>query len=188
MSSTPYIPNLPLISAHNIILITAAAAATLPERADIFFSAAEYTLRMRWSGQTRLTRVPFFSSTVRQIQRAPSIRTNVWSAVVRPPGGLWEWEEPRAFHTQHSARLFLLLQVSILCLTEREEFYFVITLLCWRFFLSFLFTTLEHFREDSNQQPYIKQLWFPTSITYLQCSVYKTHIEPTLCFIVDGGI
>lgn len=60
---------------------------------------------------------PYISSTARQIQRASSIRTNVRPAVVRPPGRLWEWEEPRAFHTQHSARLFLLLQVSILSLT-----------------------------------------------------------------------
>ena len=67
----------------------------------------------------KLTRVLTFSFTARQIQRASSIWTNVRPAVVRPPGGLWEWEEPRAFHTQHSARLFLLLQVSILSLTVR---------------------------------------------------------------------
>lgn len=68
---------------------------------------------------SRLTRVPTFSSTARQIQRAPSVRTDVWPAVVRPPRGLWEREEPRAFHTQHSARLFLLLQVSSPPLTIR---------------------------------------------------------------------
>lgn len=61
-----------------------------------------------------LTSVLPFSSTARQIQRASGIRTNVWSAVVRPSGGLREREEPRAFHTQHSARLLLLLQVTIL--------------------------------------------------------------------------
>lgn len=55
---------------------------------------------------------PASSSTARQIQRASGVRTDVRPAVVRPSGGLREREEPRAFHTQHSARLLILLQVS----------------------------------------------------------------------------
>lgn len=52
-------------------------------------------------------------SSVRQIQGASCIRTNVRPAVVRPTGGLWQREVPRTLHTQHSARLLLLLQVGL---------------------------------------------------------------------------
>lgn len=52
-------------------------------------------------------------SAVRQIQGASRLWTNVWPAVVRPAGGLWQREDPRTLHTQHSARLLLLLQVGV---------------------------------------------------------------------------
>lgn len=55
----------------------------------------------------------FSPSPVRQIQGASRLRTNVWPPVVRPAGGLWQREDPRTLHTQHSARLLLLLQVAI---------------------------------------------------------------------------
>lgn len=52
-------------------------------------------------------------SPVRQIQGASCVRADVRPAVVRPAGGLWQREDPRTLHTQHSARLLLLLQVGI---------------------------------------------------------------------------
>lgn len=119
-SSTPYILNIPLLSTLNRIRNHSASAwvgvpiefrsrrRRSPRGGQSVYSAAECAFTQSNTADTS----PNFSSTVRQIQRAPSIRTDVRSAVVRPPGGLWEREEPRAFHTQHSARLFLLLQVS----------------------------------------------------------------------------
>lgn len=85
------------------------------------FSAAVWRLRVSYFHSSRLTGVlTFFPSTARQIQRAPCIRSNVWSAVVRPPGGFWEREEPGALHAQHSARLFLFLQVSVFCVDSQS--------------------------------------------------------------------
>lgn len=92
-------------------MITAAAAAAdvaLTEEGKIFFSAKKKNGCTLKEADKR----PASSSTARQIQRASGVRTDVRPAVVRPSGGLREREEPRAFHTQHSARLLILLQVS----------------------------------------------------------------------------
>ncbi|CAF96687.1 unnamed protein product, partial [Tetraodon nigroviridis] len=45
------------------------------------------------------------------LQGAAGVRAHVRPALVRPAGGLRQREEPGAFHTQHRARLLLLLQL-----------------------------------------------------------------------------
>lgn len=45
------------------------------------------------------------------VQGAPSVWAHVWPAVGRPPGRLWQWEDPGVLWSQHSQRLLLFLQV-----------------------------------------------------------------------------
>lgn len=48
---------------------------------------------------------------VRPIQRTTCLWTYVRHPVVRPAGGLWQWEDSGTFHSQHSQGMFVLLQV-----------------------------------------------------------------------------
>lgn len=50
---------------------------------------------------------------VRPIQRTTCLWTDVWHPVVRPPGGFWKREDSGTLHSQHSPRVFVLLQVRV---------------------------------------------------------------------------
>lgn len=102
-----------------LIMIIAAVAARLSQKKQ-FLRSSVTTPCVIFPFEQADGSLDFFPSTARQIQGAPCIRSNVWSAVVRPPGGFWEREEPGALHTQHSARLFLFLQVSVFCVDSQS--------------------------------------------------------------------
>ena len=59
------------------------------------------------------------------VQGAPSVWAHVWPAVGRPPGRLWQREDPGVLWSQYSQRLLLFLQVllpsSMLTPTESPD-------------------------------------------------------------------